>query len=343
MERVAVEEHAPHVRAEAERRGKVEIAVVAAAAGDIKANDIGRPRPGEIELRGSDVDVSDRECGPAGGNVGREGECMRSGIGVKTEEATQQRRHDHGCGPSLIGSGSREVLEVVAGENLGDVTDRASRSELGIGQQAGVAGKRAMIAILADGGPSGEERPDGTVVILAGLIFGIMRRNNARAPVGFEVGAGKAIDHGLGLVGIEQPEPHGNRGEDAGVFIACPCMLRPMDQACISGIAIKAIQGSDAAIEGGHELLLYVVFVEQRGQLREGTGSFEAEAALVQLGANGDKGTGFNPAVAETGILRESIGTPRRDGGTARPSTTDPSGRGQTGHLHSAGRNRGWR
>ena len=105
-----------------------------------------------------------------------------------------------------------EALVVIAGENFGDVAGRAIEREQGVGAQVGVGGVFVMIAIFADAGPAGEERPDRTVVVAAAAVARGAAGNDAHAPVGLVIGVGKLRDHGAGFFFVEHAEPHGDGG-----------------------------------------------------------------------------------------------------------------------------------
>ena len=97
---------------------------------------------------------------------------MAQSIAPEAEHPAQDRADHHGRRPDLVRRASRERLVVVAGEHLGDVTERSVEREQGVGPQIGVCGERLMVAILANRGPSGEERPDGSEVVSAAVVEG---------------------------------------------------------------------------------------------------------------------------------------------------------------------------
>src|SRR5229473_2049302 len=164
----------------------------------------------------AEAKVLDAELRPVRGRMWREGKRARCRIGGKPEHAAEQRAYDHGGGPDLMRRAGGERLVIVAGENFGDVAERAIESEERIGSEIRIGRLRAMIAILADAGPTGEERPNRAVVIAATAEFWGTTGNDAHAPVGLVLEAGKLGDHGAGVFLIEQAKPHGNGREHAG-------------------------------------------------------------------------------------------------------------------------------
>jgi hypothetical protein len=79
-------------------------------------------------------------------------------------------------------------LVVVAGEDFGGVAERAVEGEQRIGAQVGVGRKGRVIAVFADAGPAGEERPDGSAVVAGGVVLWMRGGEDAHAPVGVELG-----------------------------------------------------------------------------------------------------------------------------------------------------------
>src|ERR1700720_1966725 len=92
-------------------------------------------------------------------------------VGKKPKHTAKQWADHHGCRPDLVRRTRRKRLVVVAGENFGDVAERAVQREERIGAKILISGLRAVITILADAAPAGEQRPDGAVVISAAAEF----------------------------------------------------------------------------------------------------------------------------------------------------------------------------
>src|SRR6202140_3784696 len=81
-----------------------------------------------------------------------------------------------------------------------------------------------MVAILANRGPSGEERPHRPEVVSAAVVDGGVIRNNACAPVGLDVGISELLDGGLGLVFVGDSEPHRDSAQNRE-FVHAPMLL----------------------------------------------------------------------------------------------------------------------
>src|ERR1700674_1665177 len=95
---------------------------------------------------------------------------VASSINVESEHPPQNWADHHGRRPDLVRRASRERWIIVAGEHLGDVTERSIEREQGVGPEIRVGGERLMVAILGNRGPSGEERPHGTEVVSAAVV-----------------------------------------------------------------------------------------------------------------------------------------------------------------------------
>src|SRR6266404_1831754 len=122
------------------------------------------------------------------------GERCSLGIRREPEHAAEQRAYDHRGGPDLVRRTCRERLIVVAGENFRDVAERAVQREERVGAKVFIRWLWAMIAIFADAGPAGEQRPDGAVMISAAAEFRRAAGDDAHAPVGLLVHIGELRD-----------------------------------------------------------------------------------------------------------------------------------------------------
>src|SRR5271154_565768 len=98
----------------------------------------------------------------------RKSDRVMGGVYCEAEHAAKNRVDDHGGGPDLVGGAGGEGGVVVAGEDLGGVAERAVEGEEGVGAEIGVRRGGAVIAVFADAGPAGEERPDGAEMVAAG-------------------------------------------------------------------------------------------------------------------------------------------------------------------------------
>ena len=124
----------------------------------------------ELERVDAERNAVNRKMAPLVRNVRRESERGVDGVGFQTEKSAQERAHHHGGGPDLVRGAGGERLVVVPGEHFGDVAGGTASGEAGIGLQIQISGEWTMIAILGDGGPAGEERPDGAVVVATAAV-----------------------------------------------------------------------------------------------------------------------------------------------------------------------------
>src|SRR5579864_95429 len=72
-----------------------------------------------------------------------------------------------------------------------------------------------MIAVFAHACPAGEQRPDAAVVVTAGIVAGIVVRDDAGAPVSFEIRSSEAVNHQFRFSRVQQMEPHRNSSQNA--------------------------------------------------------------------------------------------------------------------------------
>ena len=112
-------------------------------------------------------------------------------VHVQAEQSAQQRIDHHGRRPDLLRRSCRQRLKIVAGKNFGHMSQRPIQSQQSIGPQVRIGGQRAMISILANRRPSGEQRPHRSKMISAWIVFRVVRRKNPHAPVGLLIGAGE--------------------------------------------------------------------------------------------------------------------------------------------------------
>src|SRR5260221_11860653 len=105
---------------------------------------------------------------------------------------------------------------MVGRENLGGVARGAVQREERIDSKIRISGLRTVIAVLADAGPAGEQRPYGSVMVSATAEFWRARGNDAHAPVGLVIDARKLRNHSTRIFLFRQAEPHGNGSEHTG-------------------------------------------------------------------------------------------------------------------------------
>src|SRR4029077_4363384 len=117
-----------------------------------------------------DAHVANRKRRPVRWYVRREGDLTFLCVGLETQHAAQDGTDNHGCGPDLMRRTGRKGLVVVAGQNFGEMAERAVAAEQSIGAQIGVCGERAVVAVFTHGSPSGKQGPDRTKMIAGPVI-----------------------------------------------------------------------------------------------------------------------------------------------------------------------------
>src|SRR5258708_16850510 len=163
-----------------------------------------------------------------------------------------------------------------------------------------------MVAILANRGPSGEERPDRAEVVSATVIDGGAVGNDSCAPVGLEVGISKVLDGGLGLVFVGESKPHGDSGQNRELVHAAISLVEGEGKCFFLRRPESLIERGPLAIESGLQVFADVVFAGESCEAGQRTQNFEAEAALVQLRLYGQWGAAFDPPVAASEDLRKA-------------------------------------
>src|SRR5580700_8543096 len=247
--------------------------------------------------------VVQRERSPIWGNMRSERHRMALSIAPKAEHPPQNWAEHHGRRPDLVRRASRERLVVVAGEHLGDVTERSIECEQGVGPQISVGGERLVVAILANRGPSGKERPHGAEVVSAAVIDGGAVRNDPCAPVGLEVGIRELSDGGLGLVFVGDAEPQGDSGQNREFVDAAILLVEGEGKRFFLRRPETLIEDGLLAIKSGLQIFPHVVLAGEFCEIGERAQSFEAEAALVELRLHWKKRAAFDPTVAESEVL----------------------------------------
>src|SRR4029077_2096591 len=208
---------------------------------------------------------------------------MALSIALDSEHAAQNWADHHGRRPDLVRRASREGLVVVAGEHLGDMTERSIEREQGVGPQISVCGERLVVAVLANRGPSSEERPDGAEVVSAAVVKRGVVRNDPCAPVGLYVGIRELLDRRLGLVFVGESKPHGDSGQNREFVHAAILLVEGEGKRLFLRGPKSLIEHGFLAIESGLQVFADLVLPGESCEAGERAEGFEAEAALIKL------------------------------------------------------------
>src|ERR1700728_130647 len=111
------------------------------------------------------MEIADVSMVPVGGEVGVYCDGVGGGVYVDAEEAAQGWGDDHGAGPELMAGAAAEVDEEVSGEKLGYGAGVLGPGQVHILHEHLLAGDGVVGAVFGQGGPAGEERPDGALVV----------------------------------------------------------------------------------------------------------------------------------------------------------------------------------
>ncbi len=130
------------------------------------------------------VQAEDRRRFPFGGEVGVDGDGVGGGVEGDAEEAAQSRRDDHGAGPELMAGRAAEGDEEVAREELGDGAGVLGPGEVDVLHEHLLAGEGLPRAVFGQGGPAGEEGPDGALMVAQAVVEGLGGSYVAETPVG---------------------------------------------------------------------------------------------------------------------------------------------------------------
>src|SRR6266481_5069310 len=153
----------------------------------------------------------------------------------------------------------RDLLVVVAGKNFRDVAERSIKREQGVGPKIGVSGKRLVVTVFANRGPSGKEWPHRTKVVSAAVVDGGAIGNDTHAPIRLLIGIGQLLNGGLRLVFVRDAEPHGN-GAQHGEFVNPAALLIERKGECLPFRRPKSlIESGPLAIEGGLQVFADVL------------------------------------------------------------------------------------
>src|SRR5580698_5526001 len=102
---------------------------------------------------------------PVGGEVGVDCDGVGGSVEGDAEEAAQGWGDDHGAGPELMAGAAAEGDEEVSGEKLGYGAGVLGPGQVNILHEHLLAGEGLVGAVFGQGGPAGEERPDGALVV----------------------------------------------------------------------------------------------------------------------------------------------------------------------------------
>ena len=122
------------------------------------------------------------------GTWGAKARRLAAGVSRQTKKAAQQRADDHSRGPYLVRRTGGERLIVVAGENLGDVTQRSIERQQRVCPKIRISRQSPVVAIFPDRRPSRKQRPHRAEMIAARAVLRGAGRNNPHSPIGFVFG-----------------------------------------------------------------------------------------------------------------------------------------------------------
>lgn len=97
---------------------------------------------------------------PVGGQVGIDRNGVGRGIKVDAEESAKSRDDDHGAGPELVAGAAAHGNVEIAGKKFGDCAGILGPGEVNILHEHLLAGEWVIGAVLGEGCPAREERPD---------------------------------------------------------------------------------------------------------------------------------------------------------------------------------------
>src|ERR1700690_4364665 len=163
-----------------------------------------------------------------------------------------------------------------------------------------MGGPRAMIAILAHGRPTGEQRPHGSEMISAGIVSRVVGRKNPHAPVSLLIGSSKFCNHASSLISIELLKPHGHGSQNARRIEAVVMGIEVVSVDFIFRRPEGFIQPRFLPLEGLLEITGYVFFAHKMSEVRKRPCGFQSERSLVDFGSHGIERPSFNPASAHT-------------------------------------------
>ena len=129
---------------------------------------------------------------------------------------------------------SAERRREVARQQLGDVAERARERQQRVRHQRLLADVRAAVPVRGHRGPSGEQRPDRSVVVRQRIVQGTVVRQQTRAPVSGDRGAAEVIELRLRAIVLHRAEPE-RHGRQHRILIDQPripervesCLPRP--------------------------------------------------------------------------------------------------------------------
>src|SRR5882762_4923838 len=164
-----------------------------------------------------------------------------------------------------------------------------------------------MVAILADAGPTGEKRPYGAVVVSTTAEFRRAIGDDAHAPVGLMIGAGKLRDHGAGIFLIGQAKPHRNGGEHARFVNWFAIGAESEGVTLLAGQPECVVEFLDLLFKILGEFRGSSVLTCQTRKIGKSAQGLNAQPTVVELGFHRQQRSTFYPAVTDAEILRESL------------------------------------
>src|SRR5712671_5762739 len=187
------------------------------------------------------------------------------------------------------------------------MAQRSVQRQQGVGAKIVVGRLRTMVAILANAGPTSEQRPYGPVVVSAATKFRRAIGDDAHAPVGLVIDTGELRDHGAGIFLIGQAKPHRNRSEHARFVNWFTVRAESKGVTLLAGNPKCVIQLLDLLFKILGKFNALCVLSCQPRKIGKSSQGLNPEPAVVELSFHRQQRSTFHPAVTDAEILRESL------------------------------------
>lgn len=119
-------------------------------------------------------------------------------------------------------------------------------------------------------------------------------------------------DHCVRIGGVGQSKPHGYGRQDTRFLDALVILLESERINILVGRPERLIESRLFLIEFRCELFTDITFAQQSSKIRKRFECLDPKPCLVVLILDREQRTAFNPAVANSGVLRESLRIVRR-------------------------------
>src|SRR5882757_6951802 len=164
-----------------------------------------------------------------------------------------------------------------------------------------------MIAILANAGPAGEQRPDRAVMITTATKFRRAIGNDAHAPVSLVIGTGELRDHGAGMFLIGQAKPHRNRSEHARFVNWFAVRAESKRVTLLAGNPKCVIQLLDLLFKILGKFNALRVLTCQPRKVGKSAQGLNPQPAMVELGFHRQQRSTLHPAMSDAEVFRKAL------------------------------------